>query len=58
MDEQYELDKQERVSVTMSVDDWAHIVAAVGMSPLELLIKDKLNSTIFDCVTRTQRALS
>jgi hypothetical protein len=28
------------------------------MSPLDLFIKDQLNSTIYDCVTRQERALS
>lgn len=56
--DQYELDKQELVCVTMTVDEWANVVAAVGMSPLDLFIKDKLNETIYDCVMRTDRALS
>jgi hypothetical protein len=42
----------------MNVEEWANVVAAIGMSPLDLYIKDKLNSMIYDCVTRQQRALS
>jgi hypothetical protein len=56
--DQYELDKQELVCVTMTVNEWANVIAAVGMSPLDLFIKDQLNSTIYDCVTRQERALS
>jgi len=54
----YELDKQESVCVTLSVSDWANVVVAVGASPLDLYVKEHLNSAIFDCVQRTERVLS
>lgn len=52
------MDLQESVSVTFTVGEWAKIVAAVAVSPLDLSVKEMLNSNIYDCVTRTERALS
>jgi hypothetical protein len=51
----YELDKQEPVCVTLTVGEWAKVVAAVGSSPLDLYVKQYLNERIFDCVQRTER---
>jgi hypothetical protein len=52
------LDNQEPVCVTFTVSDWAKIIMAVGKSPLELRVKERLNSNIYDCVTHTERVLS
>jgi hypothetical protein len=51
----YESQKQERICVTFSVDDWAKVIASVATSRLELEEKEHLNSTIYDCVTRLVR---
>lgn len=51
-------DLQERVTVTFTVEDWAKIIASVATSRLELFEKEALNSAIYDCVTRQDRALS
>lgn len=47
--------KDDQVAVTMSVEDWANVVAAIGTSPIELWLKDRLNETIYNCVA--ERAL-
>jgi hypothetical protein len=52
------MDLQESVSVTFTVGEWAKIVASVSTSHLDLAMKEMLNSHIYDCVTRTERALS
>lgn len=41
----------EKIAVTLSVDDWAQVVAAIGLSGLTLDQKDRINTTIYDCVT-------
>jgi hypothetical protein len=52
------LDLKERVTVSLSVDDWAEVVAAVGMSGCSIETKERVNSTIFDCAKKTKRTLS
>lgn len=44
--------KDDPVSITMSVEDWANVMAGIGTSRLELFLKDRLNETIYNCVTR------
>jgi hypothetical protein len=51
-------DLNEQVCVTFTVGDWAKIVASIASSGLPLMSKDALNSNIYECVTRTERALS
>lgn len=49
----YDQMKTEQVCVTLSVGDWAKVIAAIGTSRLELFEKDLLNATIYNCVTQT-----
>ena len=51
-------DMNEQVCVTFSVADWAKVITAVGVSPLDLAVKSALNNTIYECVARTERVLS
>lgn len=46
------MDTCQKISITLSVDEWAEVVAAVSLSNLPLESKDKINSHVFDCVTR------
>jgi hypothetical protein len=50
----YESMEQERVCVTLSVSDWAKVIASVATSRLGLGEKEELNSAIYDCVTKTE----
>ena len=43
----------ERVCVTMSVENWAKVVASIATSRLNLSEKDELNTMIYDCVSST-----
>lgn len=52
------LDLQETVTVTLAIDDWAEVVAAVGMSPCSFETKERVNSAIFDHAKSTKRTLS
>lgn len=40
------------VTITMTAEAWAKVVAAIAVSRLDLHEKDELNSTIYDCVIR------
>jgi hypothetical protein len=51
-------DLNEQVCVTFTVGEWAKIVTSVAMSRFDLGVKEYLNSTIYDCVARKERALS
>jgi hypothetical protein len=42
----------EPVTVTFPAGDWADIVAVISQSPLDLFVKERLNSAIYDCVIR------
>lgn len=51
----YESMKHEKVCVTFTVEDWAKVIASVATSGLNLIEKEHLNSTIYDCVTTTAK---
>ena len=46
------LNMKQEVTVKLSVDDWAQIVAAVGMSGCTIKTKERVNSAIYDSVNR------
>jgi len=52
------LDLRETVTVSLPLDDWAEVVAAVGMSGCSIETKERVNSAIFDCAKSTKRTLS
>jgi len=45
----------QRVAITLTIDDWAHVVAAVGLSAGSLEFKDRVNSIIVDTVGQTKQ---
>lgn len=49
----YEPRLREKVCVTLTVEDWAKVVASIATSRLNLSEKEELNSTIYDCVSST-----
>lgn len=51
-------DLNESVCVSFTISEWAQVVAAVATSRLDLVVKEQLNSAIYDCVIRTERILS
>jgi hypothetical protein len=51
-------DLYEKVTVSLSVEDWAEIVAALGTSTCSIETKVRVNSAIFDCAKTTERTLS
>ena len=51
-------DLDEQVTISLPIKDWAEIVAAIGLSPLELSTKERLNGVIFRSTESTARALS
>lgn len=52
------MDLRERVTVSLTIDDWAEVVAAMGTSRCSIETKERVNSTIFDCAKATKRTLS
>jgi hypothetical protein len=52
------LDLREKVTVSLSIDDWAEVVAAVGMSGCSFHTKERVNAAIFDSAKGTKRTLS
>lgn len=54
----YELDSQEPICVTFTVEQWAKVVASVSTSGLDLFEKECINAKIFDTVMRAERTLS
>lgn len=51
-------DRDERVTVTLTVDDWGMIVAALAGSSVSLETKHRINVVIFDAAQQTMRLLS
>lgn len=51
-------DLNEQVSVTFTVGEWAKIITSIATSRFDVGVKEYLNSNIYECVTRTERALS
>jgi hypothetical protein len=52
------LDLREKVTVSLPIDDWAEIVAALGTSGCSFETKERVNSAIFDSAKSTKRTLS
>jgi hypothetical protein len=52
------LDLREKVTVSLSIDDWAEVVAAVGTSGCSFHTKERVNAAIFDSAKGTKRTLS
>lgn len=46
------------VTVTLSIEQWANVVAAVGASPLPLEEKSGINACIFQAAQDSKRALA
>lgn len=51
-------DLNEQVSVTFTVGEWAKIITSIATSRFDLGVKEYLNSSIYECVSQKQRALS
>lgn len=49
------LKSDELISVTLTVDDWAQVVAAVALSQMDLTLKERVNSKVFECVGNRKR---
>jgi len=45
------------VTVTLPLNSWANVIAAIGSSPLTLEEKQGLNACIFQAAQDTKRAL-
>jgi hypothetical protein len=52
------LDLRETVTVSLPLNDWAEVVAAVGTSGCSIEVKERVNSAIFECAKSTKRTLS
>lgn len=52
-------DLREPVAVSLTLADWAEVIAAMGDSPhCTIETKARVNQTIFSTVQRTERTLS
>lgn len=51
-------DNQECVQVSLRLEDWATLIAALSFSHAPLADKERINSTIFNCAHETERTLS
>lgn len=56
-DEKVELsdDRKEPVNVTLCIEDWAVLITALASSSASLDVKERINSTIFQCAKETER---
>lgn len=51
-------DRHERITVTLELDDWGTIMAALSTTPVPLETRSRINAIIFDSAQSTERMLS
>lgn len=51
-------DTQEPVSVTLTLEDWAQVVIALGNSQCKTATKARITTVIFTSAEKTERILS